>query len=145
MFANVQEYREMVCRLTERLLREKCLRQRFPKMIGRYFIAICIVIYIDRPRLYRALHLFAANFGYRNIPGLYPYLGTFHLSAATCSRYSNRTFQLARSCALGPHKRHEFRVRIWRFWVRQTMERQARLLFAFARSVCLLREGKSRG
>jgi len=46
-----------------------------------------------------------AGFGYRNTSALYLYLGTFHLSAATCSRYSDRTFQLARSCALEPHKR----------------------------------------
>lgn len=130
--------------------REKMLSPSHVNVFQKWSVGISslyasLYIYMGRPRLHRALHLFVANFGYRNIPTLYPYLGTFHLSAATCSRYSNRTFQLARSCALGPHKRHEFRVRIWRFWVRQTMERQARLLFAFARSVCPLREGKSRG
>lgn len=102
-------------------------------MIGRHSIG-----YISRARPHTVPPVapVCAGFGYRNMPALYPHLGAFHLSAATCSRYSIRTFQLVRSCAFGPHKRHEFRVRIWSFWVRQTMERQARLLFALAPSVC---------
>jgi len=60
---------------------------------------------LKRTRLHRAPHLFALVLAYRNTSALYPHLGAFHLSAATCSRYSDRTFQLAWSCALGPHKR----------------------------------------
>ncbi|TGZ50934.1 hypothetical protein DBV15_11027 [Temnothorax longispinosus] len=70
-----------------------------------------LYVYMESARLRRALHLFATPTpvsAYRNTPALYPHLGAFHLSvAATCSRYSGRTFQLARSCALGPHKRLE--------------------------------------
>lgn len=65
-----------------------------------------LFMYTKRTRLHRTLSIsICTDFGYRNTPALYPHLGVFHLSAATCSRYSDRTFQLARSCAFGPHKR----------------------------------------
>jgi len=102
-FANIQGYRDaMGCRIMEGF-RGKC-SCRLASTLSKNNWSTFLCLYWGRASPPRTSPV-CAGFGYRNTSALYPHLGTFHLSAATCSRYSDRTFQLARSCALEPHKR----------------------------------------